>query len=48
MARTSFVGVREREKGFEGRATLDVGVVEECGWWMWMVESQEAEIRMRC
>ena len=45
MATTSFVDVREREKGFEGREIV-VGVWEgDWVWWMWRVESQEAEMR---
>lgn len=47
MATTSFVAVREMEKGFEGREIEATGVEGEPGWWMWRVESQEAEIRMR-
>ncbi len=48
MAMTSFVEVRETEKGLEGRAILEAGIEGECGWWMCRVESQEAEMRSLC
>lgn len=48
MATTSFVRVRDMEKGFEGREIEVMGVEAEKGWWTWRVESQDAEIRMRC
>lgn len=48
MATTSLVGVREREKGLEGRWMV-VGTWEGWdGWWMCRVESQEAEISIEC
>ena len=46
IARTSFVGEREREKGFEGRGIVVGGFWGWCRWWMCRVESQEVEIRM--
>ena len=48
IATTSFEGVREREKGFDGRGIVEgVGVVVAEGemWCMCRVESHEAEIR---
>ena len=48
MAMTSLVGVREMEKGFEGRAIEAAGLEGEEGWWICRVESQEAETRMWC
>lgn len=43
---TSLVAVSDMEKGFEGRVIEAVGVEGAEGWWMWRVESQEAEIRI--
>lgn len=48
MATTSFVGVRDMEKGFEGRVTEAMGLEGAERWWIWRVESQEADTRMRC
>ena len=48
MATTSLVGVREREKGLEGRWMV-VGTREGFdGWWMWRVESQDADTSIEC
>ncbi len=46
MATTSLVGVRERENGLLGSGIVagKWGGLE--GWWMWSVESQEAEMRI--
>jgi hypothetical protein len=41
------VGVRDREKGFEGRFIV-AGVDWEFVLWMWRVESHEAEITALC
>lgn len=48
MATTSFVAVRETEKGLEGSVMRDGGTEGECGWWICSVESQEAETRSLC
>ena len=48
IATTSLVAVREMEKGFEGRA-IEVGGLEvEERWWIFRVESHEAETRIWC
>ena len=46
IATTSLVGVREREKGLLGRVIVTCGLLGLERWWMWRVESQEAEMRM--
>lgn len=46
IATTSLVGVREREKGLLGRVIVTCGLLGWERWWMWRVESQEAEMRM--
>lgn len=48
MATTSLVAVREMEKGFEGRAIEVGGLEAEERWWIFRVESQEAETRIWC
>ena len=45
MATTSFVGVREREKGLLGSATVHGGWVGSERGWTCSVESQEPEMR---
>lgn len=46
MATTNFVEVREREKGFDGRGIVEGTRVVSEVWWMWIVESQDAEMRI--
>ncbi len=45
IATTSLVGVSESEKGLLGSEIVTGGLELE-RWWIWRVESQEAEIRM--
>ena len=46
MATTSFVAVREREKGLAGRGIEVASLSGLERSWKWRVESQEAEINM--
>lgn len=48
MATTSLVGERDMEKGFEGSLIVEGAMEGEEVWWMWSVESQEADIRREC
>lgn len=47
IATTSFVAVRERAKGLEGRLMV-AGTVSGSVLWMWSVESQDADIMTPC
>lgn len=44
MATTSLEAVMEREWGFEGRVMVVGSLEGELRWWMWRVESHDAEI----
>jgi len=43
---TSLEVERERAKGLAGRESVQGMDVGACGWWMWRVLSQEAEMRV--
>ncbi len=48
MATTSLVAVREREKGLLGREIVTGDLEGSERWWMWSVESQEADMSRFC